>query len=75
MESHLLNVLNHLLKAKGKPVLSSIDPVLRLRQDLGFDSFDLAELTVRLEEISGVDVFAAGVVHTVGEVLSRIGNG
>ncbi|BET69360.1 phosphopantetheine-binding protein [Opitutales bacterium ASA1] len=45
---------------------------VRLREDLGFDSMDLAELTVRIEERFGVDVFAEGVVRTVGEVEGRI---
>jgi acyl carrier protein len=43
-----------------------------LRRDLGFDSLDLAELTVRIQDKFGVDVFAAGVVRTWGELLERV---
>jgi acyl carrier protein len=44
----------------------------RLREDLGLDSVDLAELTARLDYEFGVDVFADGPVHTVGEVLAKV---
>lgn len=57
---------------------SSRDQVLgitrdtRLRNDLGLDSLDLAVLTVKIEAKLGVDVFAKGIVTTVGEILDRI---
>ena len=72
MEERLLSVINQLRAHKGRPALTSLNPAARLRQDLGLDSFDLAELTVRMEEASGVDVFAQGLVHSVAEVLARL---
>jgi acyl carrier protein len=36
---------------------------------LGFDSFDLAELTVHIEDAFNVDVFENGIVNTVEEIL------
>ncbi len=45
----------------------------KLRENLGMDSFCLAELTVRLEDETGIDVFADGLIDTVGEVLHRLG--
>jgi acyl carrier protein len=33
---------------------------------------DLAELTVRIEKETGIDVFADGIVQTVGQVIKRI---
>jgi len=36
------------------------------------DSLDLAELTVRLEEEFGVDVFEDGIVETVEEILTKL---
>jgi len=45
---------------------------MRLRQDLGLDSLELAELTVRLEAEFGVDIFRDGLVNTVAEVLDRL---
>jgi acyl carrier protein len=43
-----------------------------LRDHLELDSLDLAEFTVRIEKETGVDVFADGIVETVGEVNQRI---
>ena len=39
---------------------------------LDLDSLDLAVLTVKLEAKTGVDVFANGIVSTVGEILCQI---
>jgi acyl carrier protein len=47
----------------------------KLRSQLGFDSFELAVLTVRIEAEFGVDVFADGVVETVGEIERKILSG
>lgn len=44
----------------------------RLRNDLGFDSLELAVLTVHIEAKFGVDVFADGVVETVGELEKKV---
>lgn len=43
----------------------------KLMVDLGFDSLDLAELTVRIEKEFGVDVFEDGIVTTIGEILEK----
>ena len=44
----------------------------RLREDLGMDSFNLAELTVHIEEEFGVDIFEDGLVNTIEEILQKI---
>lgn len=67
----LLSLVNLIRSNKQQPPVEGLSNDLRLREDLGFDSFDLAELTVRIEDRFGVDVFAGGVVRTVGEVLGR----
>lgn len=46
---------------------------MRLREDLGLDSLELAVLTVKIEAVHGVDVFADGLVTTVGEIEQKIG--
>ena len=51
-----------------KPHLSSDD----LRNDLDLTSFDLAELTVRIEDEFDIDIFEDGLVNTVGEVLAKL---
>lgn len=45
---------------------------MRLREDIGFTSLDLAEFTVRVEDVFETDVFADGVVSTVGEVAAKL---
>jgi acyl carrier protein len=72
MSSSLLSVINEVRANKGHPPLDALGASLRWREDIGFDSLDLAELTVRIEEKFDVDVFADGVVTTVGEVGQKI---
>ncbi len=68
----LLSVVNQVQANKRRPLVTSLPPETRLREDIGFDSLDLAELTVRIEEAFGVDIFAAGVVRTAGEIEARL---
>jgi acyl carrier protein len=69
----LKNILNDILAEKedGSPV-EAIDDSLSLTNDLGLDSLDLAEMTVRLEDKYGVDVFEDDIVDEVGEVLHKL---
>jgi acyl carrier protein len=70
---HLLrDAINTVRSNKGLNSVKSLEPDQDLRADLSLDSLDLAELTVRLEAQSGIDVFAAGLVNTVGEVRQRL---
>ena len=43
-----------------------------LRNDLGFDSFKLAQLTVEIEDDYDVDIFDQGNIDTIGEVQNII---
>ncbi len=69
---HLQQIANRVRRHKGVEEFLHFAAETRLREDLGFDSLDLAEFTVRIEEKCGVDVFAAGVVHTWGEVVKSV---
>ncbi|MDD3179533.1 MAG: glycosyltransferase [Opitutaceae bacterium] len=66
------DIINQVRENKGQPPLGELHPGSRLREEIGFESLDLAEFTVRIEEKFGVDVFADGLVHTVGEIQDRI---
>ncbi|WP_270166377.1 acyl carrier protein [Paenibacillus sp. SYP-B4298] len=44
----------------------------RLREDLNMDSFDMAELTVRVENEFGVDIFEGTIVRTIQEVVDKL---
>ena len=68
----LLEIVNVVLQNRGKRTLKAISENSSLRDDLGLDSLDLAELTVRIEAEYDVDIFEDGVVTTVGEILANI---
>ena len=39
-----------------------------LRDDLGMSSLQLAELSIRLEDAFGKDIFANGILNTIKEI-------
>lgn len=69
----LTAIINMMLEKKNKPALELLSHDMGLRKDIGFDSLDLAELTVRIEKEFGVDVFEDGLVTTIGEIVEKIG--
>jgi acyl carrier protein len=72
VSSDVLVLVNHVRGGRGLAPLSLPVAGADLRGDLQLDSLDLAELTVRIQDKFGVDVFAAGVVRTWGELLQRV---
>jgi len=71
-EEFLVSVLHRVRESKGLGEAPLILPISDLRRDLGLDSLDLAELAVRVQDHYGVDVFAAGVIRTWGELIQRV---
>lgn len=72
MEEKILEIMNTVLDNRAKEKLVSINPEMHLRNDIGFDSLDLAELTVRIETEYDIDIFEDGIVNTVGEILEKL---
>ncbi|MFN3692049.1 MAG: acyl carrier protein [Fervidobacterium sp.] len=72
-EKVVLEAINKILEKKGKNPLSELDTNISLRNDLEFDSLDLAELTVRIENETGIDIFEKGIIDKISEVLERLG--
>ena len=72
MKKTLAAIINEVRNNKGEPPVVLLTPDTKLREELGFSSLDLAELTVRIEERFGVDVFADGVVLTIGEIEEKL---
>jgi len=68
----LLSIINTVRAHKELPPWGELRPEMRMREDVGFESLDLAELTVRIEEEFDVDVFADGLVFTIGEVAAKL---
>jgi acyl carrier protein len=71
----IVNIINEICEEKD---YTEIDPNsndfldLKFREDLGFDSFDLAQLTVMIEDEFDIDVFEDGIIETVGEIIVKI---
>lgn len=68
----IVSIIRTVLKNRGKPEIDPISGSSRFREDIGFDSLDLAELTVRIEAEFDIDIFEGGIVSTVQEVLDKI---
>jgi acyl carrier protein len=67
-------IIISIIKSKHNLPTFDINAQTHLRNDLGFDSLDLAELTVKIEDEFDVDVFKDGIVETVGEIISKLDN-
>ena len=72
MEQVVLNIINSIREAKNESAVSVLKAEDKLREDLGMTSFDLAELTVNLEEEYDIDIFEDGLVSTVGEIYAKL---
>lgn len=72
MQEKILQIMNTVLENRAKKKLTSLTPEIHFRNDIGFDSLDLAELTVRIEAEYGIDIFEDGIVNTVGEILGKL---
>ena len=49
--------------------LNNLKHSTSLTNDLGLDSFKLAQLTVQIESEFGIDVFEKSIVRTFGEIV------
>lgn len=72
MNEKLLKIINAIKKNKQDNPVESLTEEMRLREDLNLDSFDLAELTVKIEDVFDIDIFEDGLVLTVGEILNKL---
>lgn len=74
MKEKILEIINEIRLSKELPAVKALLPEDNLRSDLGLTSFDLAELTVRIEDEFDIDIFEDGLVNTVGEVYDKVDN-
>lgn len=65
-------IINKLRNQKDLVPINELSLNMNLRSDLGLDSLDLAELTVRIENEFGIDVFEDGIVETIDEIIRKI---
>ena len=72
MEQKVLEIINDIRTSKELAPVDNLTENDNLRTDLGLTSFDLAELTVKIEDEFDIDIFEDGLVNTVGEVFSKL---
>ncbi|MBR6262438.1 MAG: acyl carrier protein [Prevotella sp.] len=73
MEQIVLEIINEIRAAKELAPIETVNAETKLREDLGLTSFDLAELTVKIEDKFDIDIFEDGLVNTIGEILEKLG--
>lgn len=72
MEKKVLEIINQIRLSKNLPALDSLQPQNDLRSDFGFTSFDLAELTVKIEDEFDIDIFEDGLINSIGEIYEKL---
>jgi acyl carrier protein len=73
MEDKVKEIILSILEKSGYHIAGIIiEPYSNLRDDLGMDSFNLAELTVHIEEEFDIDIFEDGIVNTVAEIYAKL---
>jgi len=72
MDEKLLRIINIVLRNANRPSVSQLNDGLQLNGDLGLDSLNLAELSVRIEEEFGVDVYDNKIVLTIGDIKNAL---
>ena len=72
MEQKILNIITEIRATKELPAIDNINVTDDLRNDLDLTSFDLAELTVKIEDEFDIDIFEDGLVNTIGEIYEKL---
>lgn len=72
MEQKILSIINNIRVTKEMAPVVELHAEDKLRDDLGLTSFDLAELTVNIEDEFEIDIFEDGLVNTVGEIFAKL---
>ena len=68
MIEQLKKIIKEIIEDNGEKFSADINNESRLI-DLGLSSFDLATLTVRVEDEFDIDIFEDGLVSTFGEIV------
>lgn len=68
----LLEIINKVLDGNGYNTITEISDDMNLKNDIGFDSFMLAELTVEIEEVYNIDIFKDSLVFTIGDIKDKL---
>jgi acyl carrier protein len=72
MEDKILEIINIVLMNRSRKKIETLLPYMHLRNDIGFDSLDLAELTGRIEAEYDVDIFEDGIISSIEEIIEKL---
>jgi acyl carrier protein len=73
MKEKVIEIIKNILSENNLEMsVEEINDSTKLTDDLGLDSFNLAQLTVEIESEFGVDIFENGVISTVGEIFNQL---
>lgn len=72
MAEKILTIINKIRAAKDMSPVPELHVNDNLRDDLGLTSFDLAELTVNIEDEFDIDIFEDGLINTIGEIYEKL---
>jgi acyl carrier protein len=72
MNKKVLEIIDGIRAAKGLAPVATVSAETKLREDLNLTSFDLAELTVKIEDEYDIDIFEDGLVNTIGEIMAKL---
>ena len=68
MIEQIKKIVKEIIEDNGEILTIEVTKETQLR-DLGLSSFDLATLTVEIEDHFDVDIFEDGIVSTIGEII------
>lgn len=73
MKEKVIEIIKNILKENDiKLSVEEINESTILTDELGLDSFNLAQLTVEIESEFSVDIFENEVISTVGDILKQL---
>ena len=72
MEEKIINIINSIRENKDLKKIDLLNDDMHLREDLGLDSLDLAELTAKLEREFDIDIFKNGIIFTVRDMKNQL---
>jgi len=68
----LYEIVNEVLESNELDTQETFKDTDNLKNDLGMDSFNLAELTVMIEDEFGIDIFEGDLVFTIGDIKEKL---
>ena len=72
-EKKVIEIIKSVMQENGLKIpIDDINDSTSLTNDLGLDSFNLAQLTVEIESELGIDIFENRVISTVGEIFNLL---